>query len=242
MGNQCFVAYIAGVVQASLNGEVVDQSYRAEIQAIILGKFPHAIVHDPIAGHENSITYDDDQAKARLDELLLFCQLEVDLMVVYLPEASMGSALEMDRAKNRAFIVVITPLTTNWVVRHYANMIVSSIEEFRERIESGAFEQYMESFIDARAVRRFDIRDVIAGLKVGRGYYRKLWWDDGCYGIVCYGSFETATVFGPWFIHDGSDCCSQVKVSSDDLIAEDWIEVSDLKGFVEDLRERGNDA
>ena len=59
-----------------------------------------------------------------------------DILIVFLPEASMGSSIEMWEArKKNSAIITITPMKENWVVRILSDVICSSMEEFRAFIE-----------------------------------------------------------------------------------------------------------
>jgi hypothetical protein len=55
----------------------------------------------------------------------------VDLVVSFIPEASMGSAIEMWQAYCAGIpIVTISDLTNNWVVKLLSTKIYTSLDEF----------------------------------------------------------------------------------------------------------------
>lgn len=62
---------------------------------------------------------------------------ESDLLIAYLPSASMGTAIEIWNAFNsNKPVIVISPLNLNWVIRFCADKICESIEDFVEYTES----------------------------------------------------------------------------------------------------------
>ena len=62
-----------------------------------------------------------------------------DVVISYLPEASMGSAVEIHAARqNNRTILAVAPgsMANNWVVRSYADHTFSSIDELRGWLSS----------------------------------------------------------------------------------------------------------
>ena len=62
-----------------------------------------------------------------------YCNIasKVDLLIAYIPEASMGSAIEMWMAHaNNVPIITISPMKSNWVIKLMSSIIYSDIEEF----------------------------------------------------------------------------------------------------------------
>jgi hypothetical protein len=65
------------------------------------------------------------------------CQ-QFDVLIAYIPEASMGTAIEMWEAhKHARFVITITPLLQNWVVQITSNVIYRSMPVFVEALQSG---------------------------------------------------------------------------------------------------------
>ena len=65
-------------------------------------------------------------------------------VVAYLPEASMGSAIEMWEAKKAgAKVIAITGLKHNWVVRYTADLMVENLEQFAQALSG--FKQQEQS-------------------------------------------------------------------------------------------------
>ncbi len=110
--------FIGGVMQASNHGKgIVDQGYRRRIAAALQARWPEIEIVDPFEIHPDSVEYDDPAAKETLFALLDLAAGS-DLVIAYVPTASMGTALEMYRAYQAGVpVVTISPLATNWVVK-----------------------------------------------------------------------------------------------------------------------------
>ena len=106
---------------------------------------PDIAVIDPFELHPNSVAYDTDEARRTLVALAQAAG-QADAVVVYVPEASMGTALEMWEAYRREKpIFAISPLVYNWVIRCLATRVFASIEEFDAFVSSGDFERALRS-------------------------------------------------------------------------------------------------
>ncbi len=123
--------FIAGVMQASLAGKgIVDQSYRNAIGEALLAKWPELDVIDPLVLHPNSVEYDDEAARETLFALVTLAA-SCDLVIAYVPQASMGTALEMNAAYEKGVpVIAISPLRENWVIRAMASRLFPDMEAF----------------------------------------------------------------------------------------------------------------
>ena len=66
-------------------------------------------------------------------------------LIVYIPEASLGTAIEMWEAYQRnRVIVTISPMKTNWVVRIISDQICSDMNAFKDYVESGNLKRCLE--------------------------------------------------------------------------------------------------
>ena len=116
--------FLAGVMQASLPGKgIVDQSYRNAIGEALLAKWPDLDVVDPLVLHPNSVEYDDEAARETLFALVTLAS-SCDLVIAYVPQASMGTALEMNAAYEKGVpVIAISPLRENWVIRAVSHAV-----------------------------------------------------------------------------------------------------------------------
>src|SRR5512137_1890343 len=95
---------------------VDDQGYRQRIAEAIRSHMPAADILDPWALHPDSPTYDNERGK-QVYLSLNDAAAQADVLVAYVPQASMGTAIEIWQAyKAGAHIYTISPLTENWVV------------------------------------------------------------------------------------------------------------------------------
>lgn len=130
--------FLAGIMQGSHVAALVhDQTYRERFRRAVQDRWPEAEVYDPHAGHANSIGYDVEQARRVFVGHVEMCQ-QFDLLVAYVPEASMGTAIEMWEAhRNGRVVVTITPLVHNWVVQLTSQAVYRDFDAFLHALEAG---------------------------------------------------------------------------------------------------------
>ena len=137
--------FIAGIIQGSKkNLDIHDQHYRDQIRSILETQDSDIEVYCPVQEHPNSVSYDDSQARE-----VFFTHLtrvrRSHILVVYLPEASLGSGIEMWEARQQnRLILTISPMTTNWIVRILSDVVFENLESFREFVESGALHRTLQ--------------------------------------------------------------------------------------------------
>ena len=141
--NYCF--FIAGIIQGSIQDlGIHDQSYRGIIKRALTDTFPGCRILCPVEKHPDSPSYDDNKARS----VFLHHLNEVNkshALIVYIPEASMGSAIEMWEAHNHGrLIFTISPMKTNWIVRLFSDKIFDNTEAFITFVQSGAFQTMLE--------------------------------------------------------------------------------------------------
>lgn len=136
--------FLAGIMQGSHVAALVhDQSYRERFRRAVEERWPDAEVYDPHSNHANSIGYD----MARASEVFLghveMCR-EYDLLVAYVPEASMGTAIEMWEAHRHGRVVVtITPLVHNWVVQITSHAVYRDFDAFLHAVQAGDIDRLL---------------------------------------------------------------------------------------------------
>ena len=123
--------FLAGVMQASLAGKgIVDQSYRNALGDALLAKWPQLDVVDPLVLHPNSVEYDDEAARETLFALVTLAS-SCDLVIAYVPQASMGTALEMNAAYEKGVpVIAISSLRENWVIRAVSTRVFPDLDAF----------------------------------------------------------------------------------------------------------------
>ena len=130
--------FIAGIIQGSLPDSTHPQGYRGEIAALLRDAFPDAEIFDPVLEYPDSLAYDEAKAGAAFFDLMDRAG-RTDVLVAFVPEASMGTAIEMWNAHHAgAYVVCVSGLDKNWVVRYLADMVAGDVEELRRMIGGGA--------------------------------------------------------------------------------------------------------
>jgi len=123
--------FIAGVMQGNRSDQnICSQDYRSEITTILGRHFANIEVVDPDKTDPERLTYTSEQAA---EMFFNYCRIagEVDLLISFLPEASMGSACEMWQAYHSDVpIITISPLIHNWVIKLLSKKVYASMEAF----------------------------------------------------------------------------------------------------------------
>jgi len=123
--------FIAGIMQGShAVNHMHDQDYRRRIAQLLEEHFPGVEIYDPLAKHKNSLDYDKLTGREVFFRHNLMCR-EVDVLIAFLPEASMGTAIEMWEAhQHGAVIFSISPMKHNWAVKFLSHGLYCNEAEF----------------------------------------------------------------------------------------------------------------
>ena len=142
----CWRVFIAGIMQGSRRAnDMTAQDYRPQIGAWLTAHVPGVEVVDPFELHPDSVGYSDEDARRTLIDLARLAG-QTDAVVAFVPEASMGTALEMWEAYHQGRIVItISPLVHNWVVKSLSTRVLADLTEFRAFVESGEFERVLRA-------------------------------------------------------------------------------------------------
>lgn len=130
--------FLAGIMQGSHLGFVLhNQDYRQRLRSLVERHFPGADVYDPLADHANSLDYDPARGREVFMHHNALCG-QVDVVVAFLPEASMGTAIEMWEAhRHGRAVVTISPLGHNWAVKFLSTVVYPDVERFEAALASG---------------------------------------------------------------------------------------------------------
>ena len=128
--------FLAGIIQGSKRGKnLYDQDYRTKIKTLLHQHFPESEIIDPLDTHPNSVDYDHQTGEKVFFESVKQAT-ESDCVIAYLPEASMGTAVEMWECNKKGVPVwSITPMKQNWVVKFMSTKIFESLDEFEEYLD-----------------------------------------------------------------------------------------------------------
>jgi len=129
--------FLAGIIQGSKPGKILhNQDYRDKIKSILKKYFPDAEIIDPVSVHPNSADYDHQTGEKVFFESIRHAT-RCDCMIAYLPEASMGTAIEMwECYRKKVRIWTISPMKENWSVRFLSDKIFKSLDEFEEHLNA----------------------------------------------------------------------------------------------------------
>jgi hypothetical protein len=143
--------FIAGIMQGSYTAaKMHDQDYRPRITQLIQQHFPGAEIYDPLARHKGSLGYDKLTGREVFFKHNLMCR-QVDVLLAFVPEASMGTAIEMWEAhQHGAAVVTISPLAHNWAVKFLSHVLYADVAEFQSALESGQLAQRIAAVLGAK--------------------------------------------------------------------------------------------
>ena len=137
--------FLAGIIQGSIpEADIHTQDWREPIKRALARSLPEAEVYCHYSEHPNSITYDLPQVRATLADGLRRAA-ECDVLVAYVPSASMGTAIEMsEAARAGAVVLTVTPLRGNWVVLAYSDRIFADVDELEAFLAAGELGPLLE--------------------------------------------------------------------------------------------------
>lgn len=136
--------FLAGIMQGTrLDNQIDSQLYRKQIAAALQTHVPEATIFDPWALNPNSVAYDDEKARHTFLSMTREAA-KADMLIAYLPQPSMGTAMEMWEAFNAGlYIIAVTPLVHHWAVRFTANEILPDLDTLLADIENGRITQIL---------------------------------------------------------------------------------------------------
>jgi hypothetical protein len=141
--------FLAGIMQGShLAATLHNQDYRGRIKQLLAEHFPEADVYDPLADHSNSLNYDEARGREVFFHHNRLCR-EVDVVLAFVPEASMGTAIEMWEAyENGRVVIAISPLKHNWAVKFLSHELYEDFEAFEAAVRDGRLARRIGEMLD----------------------------------------------------------------------------------------------
>lgn len=130
--------FLAGIMQGShLGATLHNQDYRPRLRQLLETHLPAADIYDPLADHPTSLEYDDGRGRDVFLGHNRMCG-EVDVVIAFVPQASMGTAIEIWEAYRHGRVVVsISPLVHNWTIKFLSHLIYRDVEEFERALTGG---------------------------------------------------------------------------------------------------------
>ncbi|REK07454.1 MAG: hypothetical protein DWQ37_21195 [Planctomycetota bacterium] len=141
--------FLAGIMQGShLAAAIHHQGYRGHIKALLARHFPGAEILDPLDDHADSLSYDEQQGRAVFHHHCQLCR-DVDVLLAFVPEASMGTAIEMWEAYHHGTVVIaVSPMTHNWAVKFTSHVLLADLEELEARLASGDLSKRISALLE----------------------------------------------------------------------------------------------
>jgi hypothetical protein len=137
--------FLAGIIQGSLvEPKIHDQDWREALKNILSRHLPGAGVYCHYSEHPNSITYGLPEIRQTFADGIRRAA-ECDVLVAFVPSASMGTAIEMhEAARNGAAVLTISPLSANWAIRACSDALFSDVEAFEAFLAAGKLQGLLD--------------------------------------------------------------------------------------------------
>jgi len=138
--------FLAGVMQGSrLEKSIAAQAYRSELTQLLRQHLDGVEIVDPFALHPKSVDYSFEVGRQTLIDLAQAAG-QCDVVVAYLPEASMGTAVEIWQAyQHKRKVFTISPLSENWIVKFLSTRVFATLGDFSEFVATGEFQRAVAS-------------------------------------------------------------------------------------------------
>jgi hypothetical protein len=138
--------FLAGIIQGSLaEPQIHRQDWRDAFKRVLGERLPQAEVYCHYTAHPASIKYEMPTIRSTLAEGNRRAA-DCDLLLAYVPEASMGTAIEMyEAARAGAVVLTVSPLKVNWVIRAYSDRVFETVRELDDFLASAEFVSLTEA-------------------------------------------------------------------------------------------------
>ena len=147
--------FLAGIMQGShVVATMHDQDYRQRLKRLLAEHWPEMEVYDPLADHTDSLDYTPKVAREVFLKHNRMCG-EVDVLLAFVPEASMGTAIEMwEAARHQRVVIAISPLDLNWTVKFCSDLLYPNLEALEQALVSGALPAEVAALREAKRGNR----------------------------------------------------------------------------------------
>ena len=138
--------FVGGIMQGSIQEMAIHgQDYRTRIADLVRRHYPGVEILDPFALHPDSVEYNREKAietfMAMLDQAAA-----ADVLIAYLPEASLGTAAEIWRTYAAGKpVYVLSPMVHNWMLWATATRIFEDWEALESFVSQGSLAPHLRS-------------------------------------------------------------------------------------------------
>jgi hypothetical protein len=149
--------YVTGILQGSKDKAFFPQDYRKKLVEAIKKSWQTTTVYSPTINTDVENPESLKEAVKQFEQQLAILK-KANIVVAYIPEAGMGCAIEIYNAAMRGkYVVTITPLKQNRVIRMFSHDIYDSIESFTEACKVGKFKKDFARFVIDKSKRTTSI-------------------------------------------------------------------------------------
>jgi hypothetical protein len=140
--------FLAGIMQGSrLDNGIHSQDYREVIKSALQARYQDVELFCPFETHPTSVDYDEATGKRTFLELIQTAA-EADGVIAYVPEASMGTAIEIWEAYLAGKpVFTISPLSANWAIRFLSTEMFDDLDAFVGFVEAGGLDPILKRYL-----------------------------------------------------------------------------------------------
>lgn len=131
--------FLAGIMQGSHRKAALhDQQYRGRLRTALQRYLPGCEIYDPLTDHADSLEYGEAKGREVFMQHNRMCG-DVDIVLACVPEASMGTAIEMWEAYRHGKVVLtISPMKRNWAVKFLSHILYEDEQAFEQALMDGS--------------------------------------------------------------------------------------------------------
>ncbi len=137
--------FLAGIMQGSREDDGLHpQDYRGRIREMFAQHLPDARLYCPVENHPQSLGYTHRKGRE-----VFFDHLDMaascDVLVAFLPEASMGTAIEMWEAhRNGRVVLTVSAMAANWTVKFLSTRLLGDLDALASFLAEGGLKRLLK--------------------------------------------------------------------------------------------------
>jgi len=128
-----------------VESKIHSQEWRKPLRGVLERYLPNCRIYCHYSNHPNSVNYDGNDVRTTLEQGVARAASS-DVVIAFLPSASMGTAIEMYEAhRGGAVVLTISPMQTNWVVRAYSDRVFADMDELEAFLVGGVLDELIRT-------------------------------------------------------------------------------------------------
>lgn len=137
--------FVAGIIQGSrVDDGIFPQDYRKRLVPLLRDCIPGASIYDPVSLYPASVSFPDEKGRKVFMRLMRKAG-ECDVLIAFLPEASLGTGIELYQANRAgALVLTVSPMRHNWAVKYLSSRMFEDVDGLEEYLRSEEFKRWLK--------------------------------------------------------------------------------------------------